>query len=64
MLRSRFPSRVKLDAWLKRSLAGERGCVRTNETQTFVEEPGRTADPSAALGMTKGSVNASMYGGC
>jgi hypothetical protein len=28
--------------------------VRTNETQTFVWEPGRTADPSAALGMTKG----------
>ena len=28
--------------------------MRTSETQTFVREPGRTADPSAALGMTKG----------
>jgi hypothetical protein len=27
---------------------------RTNGTETFVREPGRTADPSAALGMTKG----------
>jgi ABC-type nitrate/sulfonate/bicarbonate transport system ATPase subunit len=31
-----------------------RFCGRTNETETFVREPGRTADPSAALGMTKG----------
>ena len=30
--------------------------MRTNKTQTFVWEPGRTADPSAALGMTKGRV--------
>jgi hypothetical protein len=28
--------------------------VRTSETQTFVREPGRTAGPSTALGMTKG----------
>ena len=28
--------------------------MRTSETQTFEREPGRTADPSAALGMTKG----------
>ena len=28
--------------------------VRTNEPQTFVWELGRTADPSATLGMTKG----------
>jgi hypothetical protein len=27
----------------------ERVCVRTSETQTFEREPGRTADPSAAL---------------
>jgi hypothetical protein len=33
-----------------------RVCVRTNETQAFVWEPGRTEDPSAALGMTKGRV--------
>jgi hypothetical protein len=33
-----------------------RVCVRTNKTQTFEREPGRTADPSAALGMTKGRV--------
>ena len=33
---------------------GFRICVRTNETHTFVREPGRTADPSASLGMTKG----------
>jgi hypothetical protein len=31
-----------------------RVCGRTNGTETFVREPGRTADPSAALGMTKG----------
>ena len=32
-------------------------CVRTgSETQTFEREPGRTADPSATLGMTKGRV--------
>jgi hypothetical protein len=30
-----------------------RPCVGTNKTQTFVREPGRTAGPSAALGMTK-----------
>ena len=28
--------------------------MRTNEPQTFVWELGRTADPSATLGMTKG----------
>jgi hypothetical protein len=28
--------------------SGYRVCVRTNKTQTFVREPGRTADPSAA----------------
>jgi hypothetical protein len=27
--------------------------VRTSEAQTFEREPGRTADPSALLGMTK-----------
>ena len=25
--------------------------------ETFVREPGRTADPSAALGMTKGEIS-------
>src|ERR1700742_1859355 len=29
-------------------------CGRTNGTEIFVREPGRTAGPSAALGMTKG----------
>jgi hypothetical protein len=31
-------------------------CRKRLETQTFEREPGRTADPSAALGMTKGRV--------
>ena len=31
-----------------------RFCGRTNGTEAFVREPGRTAGPSAALGMTKG----------
>jgi hypothetical protein len=43
------------------SYEGFKVCVRTSETQTFEREPGRTADPSAALGMTKGRASASMY---
>ena len=39
-----------------RRCAQRRFCGRTNGTETFVREPGRTADPSAALGMTKGRV--------
>jgi hypothetical protein len=35
---------------------GRRVCVRPNKTKTFVREPGHTADPLAALGMTKGRV--------
>jgi hypothetical protein len=37
--------RTGASSWLKDT--GFRVCVRTNKTQTFVWEPGRTADPSA-----------------
>ena len=32
----------------------ERVCELASESRNFEQEPGRTADPSAALGMTKG----------
>jgi hypothetical protein len=39
-----------------------RFCGRTNGTEAFVPEPGRTAGPSAALGMTRGRVVTCMRG--
>src|ERR1700733_5573422 len=40
------------------SMSGCELVCRTNKTQTFEREPGRTADP----GMTKGEGSASIYG--
>ena len=52
VLRLRATSAVLRDKSVRRFAQDDDSVGETNGTETFVREPGRTADPSAALGMT------------
>ena|ERR1700733_13633175 len=56
VLRLRAASAVSRGISVRRSAQDDDSVGELTERRTFVREPGRTADPSAALGMRKGRV--------